>query len=198
MTRPRKTTQMIIAACAIATAGLAAGATQQAPANNPVTASKIASPEKALRFEVTVPASLDDVWNAFTTKSGLETWLWKEARVEIKPGGDWLVIYPGGKTGGGTVISATPKHQLVIAALAPEQFPTVRKARTRATFDFTAVSPKATSVVLTQTGWQQGDEWDNAYEYLSGGNAQLLNQLYKRFVSGPLSWGTSLRPARPS
>jgi len=31
-----------------------------------------------------------------------------------------------------------------------------------------------TKVTLMQTGWKQGKEWDEAYEYLAGGNAQLL------------------------
>jgi len=48
-------------------------------------------------------------------------------------------------------------------------------------------------VVLTQTGWKQGDEWDRAYDYLSRGNAMLLTNLYKRFVSGPVTWPKSER-----
>jgi len=36
-------------------------------------------------------------------------------------------------------------------------------------------------VTLTQTGWKQGKEWDDAYQYLSSGNAQLLAQLHRRF-----------------
>ena len=41
---------------------------------------------------------------------------------------------------------------------------------------------------LTQTGWKQGKEWDDAYEYLAGGNAQLMGQLNYRFVNGPIAW----------
>ena len=46
----------------------------------PVTVTKIAQPEKALRFEVIVPATLDEVWTAFTTNQGLNTWLWQDCR----------------------------------------------------------------------------------------------------------------------
>src|SRR5207253_2872352 len=84
---------------------------------------KIAAPEKALRFEVTVPAPLDEVWKAFATRDGLVTWLWSDARVDLRPGGDWLVLYPAGATGGGTIVSVEPERRLVIAALAPEKFP---------------------------------------------------------------------------
>jgi len=72
--------------------------------------------------------------------------------------------------------------------MAPERFPTVRATRTRATFEFSALSANETKVTLTQTGWKQGAEWDEAYNYLADGNAQLLAQLHRRFVSGPLAW----------
>lgn len=163
-------------------------AVQQFPGAAPVTVSRQTTPEKALRFEVTVPASREAVWQAFTTESGLATWLWRDVRVELREGGDWLVVFPGGSTGGGTIVSFEPFRRLTIAALAPEQFPTVRSQRTTATFEFEAVGAETTRVTLVQTGWQSGAEWDAAYEYLAKGNATLLAQLHRRFVSGPIDW----------
>ena len=72
-------------------------------------------------------------------------------------------------------------------AMAPEKFPTVRRERTDVTFGLTAVSPTATRVTLTQTGWKDGAEWD-AGDRISTGNAQLLTQLHQRFATGPLDW----------
>jgi uncharacterized protein YndB with AHSA1/START domain len=74
-------------------------ALQQRPV--PVAVTKIAGPTEALRFEVTVPGSLDEVWAAFTTTDGLSTWLWREARFDPRPGGDWRAVFPQ-STGGGT------------------------------------------------------------------------------------------------
>ena len=155
---------------------------------SPVTVEQISSPDKALRFGVSVPAPLDDVWAAFTTKDGLQTWLWKEVRVDLRPGGDWIVQYTPTATGGGTIVSFEPRREIVIRALAPEQFPTVRQARTTAAFRFQSEGPNSTRVTLLQTGWQDGDEWDAAYAYLAKGNAQLLAQLHRRFTSGPIDW----------
>lgn len=148
---------------------------------------KIASPEKLLRFEVIVPASIDEVWDAFTTHGGAATWLWSDVRIDLRPGGDWLVLFPK-SVGGGTIVSYIPKRELVVSALAPEQFPTVRRERTTATFGFEAVSPASTKVTLVQTGWKSGKEWDDAYEYLATGNAQLLATLKQRFETGPIDW----------
>jgi uncharacterized protein YndB with AHSA1/START domain len=154
----------------------------------PVSVERVTTPEKALRFEVVVPASLDDVWDAFGTKAGMETWIWREARVDLRPGGEWTVVYTPTATGGGTIVSLVPKKQIVMKAMAPEKFPTVRKERTTATWGFESLGPKSTRVTLLQTGWKAGQEWDEAYDYLSKGNAQLLTQLQQRFVSGPIDW----------
>jgi uncharacterized protein YndB with AHSA1/START domain len=161
-------------------------AAQEKP-ESPIKVAKLTTPEKALKFEVTVPAPVGEVWTAFTTTSGLSTWLWKDVTVDLRKDGDWTVHFPGGSSGGGNIVDFTPQRQLVIRALCPEQFPTVRRERTRAVFDFQPVDGK-TRVTLTQTGWKQGKEWDDAYEYLAAGNAQLLNQLLVRFTKGPVQW----------
>jgi hypothetical protein len=72
-----KNSRTMSAAWVLAALLLVGMATQgTARAAGPVTVTKIASPQKALRFEVTVPASLDEVWAAFTTPDGLAAWLW--------------------------------------------------------------------------------------------------------------------------
>jgi uncharacterized protein YndB with AHSA1/START domain len=154
---------------------------------NPVKVTKQTTPVKQLKLEVVVPAPTEAVWSAFTTNAGLATWLWSDVTVELREGGEWTVHYPGGKTGGGTITSFTAQRQLVMRAMAPEQFPTVRRERTTAIFDFEPLGSE-TRVTLTQTGWKEGKEWDDAFEYLADGNAQLLAQLRFRFVKGPIHW----------
>lgn len=172
-------------ACSLTVLTIAAPAAAQ---NHAVRVEKIAAPEKMLRFEVTVPAAVDEVWKAFTTREGVTTWLWSDARIDLKPGGDWLVLFPGGSTAGGTIVSVDAPKRIVISALAPEKYPTVRSERTRATFEFAPATPSGTIVTLVQTGWKTGPEWDAAYEYLSLGNAQLFAQLRHRFETGPIDW----------
>jgi uncharacterized protein YndB with AHSA1/START domain len=165
-------------------------AAAQEKSESPVRVTKLSAPEKALRFEVVVPATVEEVWTAFTTNAGLATWLWKDVTVELRPHGEWTVHFPGGSTGGGTIVDFIPRRRLVLRALCPEQFPAVRRERTTAVFEFQPVDGK-TRVTLTQTGWKQGKEWDDAYQYLASGNAQLLGQLWKRFTSGPIQWETA-------
>jgi uncharacterized protein YndB with AHSA1/START domain len=146
----------------------------------------------ALVIELSIPAPRHEVWEAFTTKEGLSTWLAPDVSVDLKPGGDWLVKFSG-STGGGTIVSFVPEEELVISALAPDRFPHVRAARTRAVFTFTA-NGDATVVRLSQTGWQRGAEWDAAYEYLASGNAEILGMLHHRFVAGPTDWQKMMAP----
>ena len=155
-----------------------------------VKVTRLETPEKALKFEVTIPGTPSDVWTAFTTGPGLDTWLWSDCTVDLREGGEWTVHYPGGKTGGGTIVHFTPMRSIELRAMAPEQFPTVRRERTRAIFEFEAAG-NGTRVILTQSGWKQGKEWDDAYEYLAKGNAQLLTQLWRRFAKGPIDWNAA-------
>ena len=143
--------------------------------------------QKQLVIEIEVPAPAAEVWKAFSTSEGLDTWLAPNTTVDLRPGGDWLVHFPGGSTGGGTIVSFAPEKEIVLSALAPDKFPHVRAERTQAAFTFEARGDR-TVVRLTQTGWKSGEEWDRAYEYLVAGNAQLMSALHHRFVSGPIDW----------
>jgi uncharacterized protein YndB with AHSA1/START domain len=156
-------------------------------AQSPVKVTKQPAPDKALILETTIPASRAAVWHAFTTSDGLSTWLTPGAVVDLRKGGEWTAHFPGGKTGGGTILSFIPDREVTMSAMAPEQFPTVRAERTNARFQFIA-DGDSTIVRLVQTGWKSGDEWDRAYEYLAKGNAQLLETLRRRFVTGPIDW----------
>jgi uncharacterized protein YndB with AHSA1/START domain len=156
-------------------------------AQEPAKAVKAAGADKVLVLEVTVPAPLHAVWEAFTTSAGLSTWLTPGAVVDLKEGGEWTAHFPGGSTGGGTILSFVPENELVLSAMAPDKFPAVRATRTKARFQFEAKGD-STVVRLTQTGWKEGEEWVKAYEYLTVGNAQLLATLHHRFVNGPIDW----------
>jgi uncharacterized protein YndB with AHSA1/START domain len=154
---------------------------------NPVTVVKGTSPRQ-LQFDVDVPAGIEEVWKAFSTREGMIAWLAPDAKIELRPGGDWLVMFPGAAPGGGKIEAFDAPGRIVIHAMAPEKFPEVRSVGTTATFTLTSCGNACTHVRLVQTGWKEGKEWEDAYEYLAGGNAQLLGMLYRRFVSGPQQW----------
>jgi len=97
-----------------------------------------------------VPAPVADVWTAFTTSEGLATWLWKDVLVDLRKGGEWTVRFPGGSTGGGSIVDFKPQRSITMRALCPDRFPTVRRERTTAVFAFEPAGD-TTRVTLTQT-----------------------------------------------
>src|SRR5580698_2400457 len=116
----------------------------QSPAKTPHSART----DQALVIEVMVPAPIGEVWKAFTTSEGLSTWLTPGAVVDLREGGEWTAHFPGGSTGGGTILSFVPEKELVLSALAPDKFPTVRATRTRARFQF---EPRGDSTIVRLT-----------------------------------------------
>lgn len=172
---------------------VSAGATRIAQAQTTLSEGSVKvtvtrEPVKRLDFEVIVPASQQEVWTAFTTKEGMESWIAPSARVDLSLGGVWEVGYQGAQPGGGTILSYLPFEMLSLHAMAPETFPTVRKEGTIAVFFFERLGEKQTRVRIAQIGWKNGEEWDKAFDYLSRGNAILLNMLLKRFTNGPTDW----------
>jgi uncharacterized protein YndB with AHSA1/START domain len=170
------------------------GQEPQVQQRGPVKVVKTYQPERRLDFEVEVPAPLDQVWTALTTSEGLITWLTPEATVHFGKGGDWIAGFPGVAPGGGTILDFEKGKSITIAALAPETFPTVRKERTRAVFEVSAIGDGSKTLVhLSQTGWKPGEEWDRAFDYLAGGNASLLASLQQRFIKGPVDWAALMK-----
>jgi ketosteroid isomerase-like protein/uncharacterized protein YndB with AHSA1/START domain len=152
-----------------------------------VTVTKTLGAARRLELEVEVPASAAEVWEAISTADGLTTWITPDARVDLRPGGEWLALYPGAAPGGGTITHLEPGVALRLRALAPEQFPEVRRVGTDALFQLEARGDQ-TLVRLRQTGWGEGAEWDAAFAYLARGNAVLLEALRRRFIDGPRQW----------
>ena len=175
----------VLSAGAAAAAGAAPAATMK---EGFVSVTTTRGPEKRLDFEVVVPASLGEVWSAFTTREGMESWIAPQARVRMELGGEWEVGFAGSAPGGGTVLAWLPMEMITVHAMAPESFPTVRRERTIAVFRFDPIGEKQTRVRLAQFGWKEGPEWDKAFDYLAKGNAQLLNALHRRFTDGPIDW----------
>ena len=157
--------------------GVVLAASIAAAAESPVKVTKTDNPEKALFFEVTVPVKPDEVWRAFTTKEGAEEWLWPHMTVELREGGDWIVHYPGGKTGGGTIVSFEPMQSITLRAMAPEQFPEVRRERTTAVFRFEPAE-SGTKVTLLADGMEAGQGM---------GRCVRISGRWKRAIAGAAS-----------
>src|SRR5215218_365969 len=113
-----------------------------------------------------IAAPVADVWKAWTTVEGIESFFApKAAKVDPRPGGAfelWFgVNFPEGSRGseGCLFHSVTPMEQLVIKWNAPPTIPTIRPLRTLLYLDFKPLGADRTELTLRNFGYGQGEEW---------------------------------------
>src|SRR5438552_14993339 len=70
---------------------------------------------------------------------------------------------------------------------APSQLPNVRRQKPRVDIYFERVEA-LTKVRIEHSGWQWGEEWDEAYEFFDHAWDLDLARMQQRFASGPIDW----------
>lgn len=152
----------------------------------PMLAPPVSRPDP-LRTEVVVEASLEEVWQAWTTEAGLESWLAPAAEVELRPGGRYATNAIGKIGEDGTidlkVLAYEPQQMLAYTTTAPgDEFPQVAVAGdTWAVVTFRALDDDHTLVQHSALGWRDGDEWDRARAFFTQANRRVLDMLRYHF-----------------
>lgn len=140
--------------------------------------------------EAIIEASIDDVWEAWTTKKGIESWMVAHADIELKVGGKMRTHYdPNGVLGDpnsieNTILCYDPKRMLSIKATkTPEKFPFKKAIEGMWTMIYLEeLGPKRTKVTTVGLGFTNDPESQKMREFFKAGNAQTLEQLRKRFA----------------
>jgi uncharacterized protein YndB with AHSA1/START domain len=136
-----------------------------------VPASERHDAERMILCEVTVKASQEEVWKAWTTPEGVRSFFAPECRVELVPGGAYEMYFdpsaePGSRGGeGNTILAMQEGRMLSFTWNAPPSLPTVRGQWTHVTVRLHPGSDGRTRVVLRQDGWGGEGEWDEAFRY---------------------------------
>ena len=158
----------------------------------------IASPahalERALDKEVIIKASLEQAWQSWTTREGIVAFFAPDAKIEPRVGGAFQIyIDPGAAPGNKGAddmrfMALQPMKMLSFDWNAPPHLPQARAQRTFVTVRFEPAGEGQTRVTLHHTGWGDGGEWDKAYAYFDRAWGNVLNNLKKRYDSGPQDW----------
>jgi len=149
---------------------------------------------KELRKEVIVNASLDDIWQAWTTTKGINTFFSPSARVELRQGGPFEIYFldenPYGLKGSEDckILAYLPKKMLSFEWNGPAQFGILRYKKTQVNLFFEEITPGKVKVEFIQHGWGTGEDWDKLYTYFDKAWDWVLSSLVKRFNEGPLDW----------
>jgi len=141
-------------------------------------------------LEIEIDASIDQVWDAFTTTAGLKSWAAPLADVDFKIGGKWRANYnPQGKLGDATTIENTilsydPRRMLSIRPTRfPQGFPFVEAARqTWTVFYFSSVTKARTKVRLVGLGYTDDQQSQQLRAFFLQGNKFSLQKLAQALV----------------
>jgi uncharacterized protein YndB with AHSA1/START domain len=154
----------------------------------------------AIRKAVIVPASVDKVWEAWTTIEGVTTFFAPKASVELAVFGDYEMYFdpgqPKGQQGseGCKILSFIVGEMLSFTWNAPPSMPTVRQARTWVVLHFYPHEGSQTRITLTHVGWKMGEEWQKALQYFNRAWEVVLGRLQYRFQKGPIDWKKPFTP----
>ncbi|MBE2279046.1 MAG: SRPBCC domain-containing protein [Ignavibacteriaceae bacterium] len=153
------------------------------------------SQEKIIKLEIDVPASITEVWNAWTTEDGIKSFFAPDCKVEAKPGGYFeIYILPDAEYGqkgseGCRVLAAIPFEYFSFTWTAPPSIPSIRGQFNQVVLKFSILSTNLTKVELTHYGWGESEDWVKMYNYFKKAwEGYVLPNLKKRFETGPVNW----------
>jgi len=154
---------------------------------------------------VKVNASVEKVWEAWTTNDKAVMFFAPKANIELTPGGPYELYFdleaPMGSQGGEgcRVLSFLPMEMLSFEWNAPPDFPEVRreqmKKHTWVVVQFYPVAQDRTKVRLTHLGWKEGEEWEKVFQYFLRAWDIVLGRLERIFSTRkPIDWENPYRP----
>lgn len=150
--------------------------------------------ERAIDKEVIVAAPLAAVWENWTTKAGIESFLAPQAEIDARVGGAFHIHFdplaaPGMRGADDMRFMALqPMKMLSFDWNAPPSLPQARQQRTFVVVRLHDVDGRSTRVSLHHTGWGEGGEWEQTYAYFDRAWGKVLANLKKRHETGPIDW----------
>ena len=151
--------------------------------------------ERVIRCEVTVPASVNEVWHAWATEEGIVTFFAPACNVELRVDGPYEIFFnPEAELGqrgaeGMRVMAFQPERMLAFTWSAPPHLPQVRGQLTHVIVRMAAIDAGHTWVTLAHDGWGEGTEWDAAFAYFTRAwRDVVLPRLAVSFSVGAVDW----------
>jgi uncharacterized protein YndB with AHSA1/START domain len=136
-----------------------------------------------------IDAPREQVWHAFATKEGQESWNVAHAEIDCRAGGKMLTHYDAkGKIGDpntieNLILALDPGHMMTIkVGTPPAQFPfkqAIKNVWTVVYFD--EVGPKQTRVRVVGNGYGDDEESQKLRSFFDKGNIATLEKLQEKF-----------------
>ncbi|MCW5874969.1 MAG: SRPBCC domain-containing protein [Anaerolineales bacterium] len=151
--------------------------------------------QEAIRLQIDVKASPEQVWDAWATEQGARSFFAPECKVVAQPGGAYEMYFnmdvaPGLRGGEGMVFLALERPSILSFTWnAPPELMEVREQRTHVTVRLAALEDGRTRVYFCEDGFGVGEHWQKRIEYFRHAWGKVvLPRLAYRFDVGPLDW----------
>jgi uncharacterized protein YndB with AHSA1/START domain len=151
----------------------------------------IAAPSNlnGLLHERIINAPASELWQAFTTREGLKSWLAAEAKVDLKIGGKMLTTYKKGATLGdestieNTYLAVLPERMVAVHCTKPPvDFPfKTAFAQVWTILYFDPVGEKQTRVRCASLNYGTDEEAQKCRKHFDWGNDLTINKLKEKF-----------------
>ncbi len=157
-----------------------------------------------LRHEGIINAPVADVWAAFTTKAGIESWMVPHAEIDLRVGGKMRTHYdPQGVIGDentieNTILSYEPMRMLSLKATKPPASFPFKAAieNTWSVIHFEPIGPDRTRVVTIGLGYGVDEESLKMRSFFEQGNDWTLRMLAAKFAKQADDAGKSKPPVQ--
>lgn len=149
---------------------------------------------RSIEYSCIVEANLAEVWEAWTTNEGVQTFFAPQSKVELKIGGDYeLYFQPESKEGqrgseGMKIQSYLPERMLAFDWNSPPQFGDYRGKKTWVVIEVVELDDDLCEVTLNHCGFGEGQVWDEIHDYFCKAWKLVLHRLERSFRIGAVDW----------
>lgn len=142
---------------------------------------------KIISKSIKINCPLDIAWWKWTTHEGLITFFGADNKIELKINGAFEIYFlinnPDGEKGseGCKILSFLPNKMLSFSWNAPPKFPEIRNNsyQTWVVVTFNEIGKDITELTLSHTGWPEGNDWEEVYNYFYKAWDNVLQELAK-------------------
>ena len=141
-----------------------------------------------IELEIEINCSLDELWQAWTTKEGIKSFFAPDCDIEFKVDGkfeiffDTEALYGLKGSEGMKILAIQDKRMLAFTWNAPPSIPSIRTQRTHVVLYFTEVSPKRCKLHLINDGYGDSEDWLKALAYFESAWGKVVLPRLKQYL----------------
>jgi uncharacterized protein YndB with AHSA1/START domain len=149
---------------------------------------------RRIEYHSIVEANLGDVWQAWTSESGLTSFLGPKAFVDLRPGGRYEVLFDLNEaeglqgTEGRKIQTFIPENLLAFEWSQPACFGPLREELTWVVIEFSELDEELCEITLSHLGFGDSEAWDPVVHYFQVQWPKVLRRFDRSMTMGAIDW----------